>query len=74
MKKVEKDAFVKRLGENIAAIRIEKKITQVKLAQLCKKQKQSISRLEAGQINPTAFYLHELAIALKVPVVKLFDF
>lgn len=71
---MEKEVFIKRLGENIARIRIEKKMTQVKLAQLCKKQKQSVSRLEAGQMNPTAFYLLELSKALKVPIASLLDF
>lgn len=71
---MEKKAFIKLLGENIAAIRIEKKFTQEKLAKASKKQKQSISRLELGQMNPSAYYLHEIAKALKVPISKLLDF
>jgi transcriptional regulator with XRE-family HTH domain len=71
---MEKEIFTKRLGENIAQVRMEKKMTQVQLAHLCKKQKQNINRLEAGQMNPTIYFLFEIAQALKVPISRLTDF
>lgn len=71
---MEKEVFTKRLGQNIAKVRTEMKMTQEKLAKASKKQKQSISRLELGQMNPSAYYLHEIAKALKVPITKLIDF
>ena len=70
---MEKTTFTKKLGKRIARIREEKKLTQVQLAKLCKKPKQNINRLEAGTINPTAYFLYELSIALKVPIVDLLE-
>lgn len=71
---MEKETFTKRLGENISKLRTEKKMTQENLAKACKKIKQSISRLEKGQINPTVYHLYEIAKALKVPVTRLLEF
>jgi transcriptional regulator with XRE-family HTH domain len=71
---MERELFLKRLGKNIAKVRIEQEVTQEKLAELCKKQKQSISRIETGQVNPTALSLHEIAVALKVSISKLVEF
>jgi putative transcriptional regulator len=70
---MEKTTFTKKLGKRITKIREEKKLTQVQLAKLCKKPKQNINRLEAGTINPTAYFLYELSIALKVPIVELLE-
>lgn len=71
---MEKSVFTEKLGQNIAKLRAERKMTQVQLANKCNKPKQNINRLEAGSINPTAFYLYELSKVLKVPIEKLFDF
>ncbi|MBK6984339.1 MAG: helix-turn-helix transcriptional regulator [Bacteroidetes bacterium] len=71
---MEKTTFTKKLGKRISKLREERKLSQVDLARLCNKPKQNINRLEAGAINPTAFYLHELSNALKVPIETLFDF
>jgi transcriptional regulator with XRE-family HTH domain len=71
---MEKTVFTKKLGKNIAKLREEQEMTQVQLAKKCNKHKQNINRLETGEINPTAFYLHEIAMALKVPTTKLFEF
>jgi transcriptional regulator with XRE-family HTH domain len=70
---MEKTTFTKKLGKRITKIREEKKLTQVQLAKLCKKPKQNINRLEAGTINPTAYFLYELSIALKVPIIELLE-
>jgi transcriptional regulator with XRE-family HTH domain len=70
---MEKDAFTKKIGKRISKIRDEKGLTQVDLAKKCGKKKQSISRLELGDINATAFYLYEVATALKVPMKELVD-
>ena len=71
---MEKDTFIKKLGKHISEIREEKELTQVQLAKLCKKHKQNINRLEAGAMNPSAYYLYELSKALKVPMSNLLDF
>ena len=71
---MEKTTFTKKLGKQIARLREENELTQVQLAKQCKKPKQNINRLEAGAINPSAYFLHELSKALKVPIAKLFEF
>lgn len=69
-----KDAFLKKLGKHIAQLREKAGITQTELALRCDKDRQSLNRLEKGRINPSAFYLLEIATELDVPLKDLFDF
>lgn len=69
-----KEAFQKKLGQNIARIRELAGISQAELALRCDKDKQSLNRLEKGRINPSAYYLQELAKELNVPLKELLDF
>lgn len=69
-----KDTFLKKLGKNIARLREEAGISQTDLALRCDKDKQSLNRLEKGRINPSAYYLSEIATELKVPLSELFVF
>jgi putative transcriptional regulator len=69
-----KDAFQKKLGKNIARLREEAGITQTELALRCDKDKQSLNRLEKGRINPSAFYLYQIAIELNIDLKYLLDF
>jgi transcriptional regulator with XRE-family HTH domain len=68
---MEKEALLTKLGQRIREIRIEKGITQAKLAHSLGKDQQSIQRLEAGNINPSYYYLHEIAIGLGTSVAEL---
>jgi transcriptional regulator with XRE-family HTH domain len=61
-----KQAFLKKLGERIVAIRETKGITQTELAERCDKDKQSINRLEKGNVNPSVYYLKQVTEALGV--------
>jgi len=63
---MEKEVLLKQLGERIREIRKEKGLTQVQLAHSLGKDQQSIQRLEAGNINPTYYYLYEIATGLDV--------
>lgn len=69
-----KDAFLKKLGKNIARLREKVGLSQSELALRCDKDRQSLNRLEKGKINPSAYYLLEIAAELKVPVSDLLDF
>lgn len=71
---MEKKTFTKKLGKHIVKLREEKEITQVELAKLCKKPKQNINRLEAGNINPTAYLLYEISEALDIPLTDMLAF
>ncbi len=46
---------------------------QSDLAKASFKDRQSIERVENGKINPTIFYLNELAIAIGVSLSELVD-
>jgi len=58
------------IKENLARIRRDKKMSQVKLAEISGVSQQSISRLENG-IDLTSKYLPQLARALGVPVHEI---
>ena len=69
-----KDQYLKKLGEHIAKLREDAGLSQAELALRCDKDRQSLNRLEKGHINPSVFYLKELAQELKLPVKNLLDF
>ena len=68
---MDKEVFLKKLGERIRKIRKGKGITQVQLAHKIGKDQQVIARLESGDFNPTSFLLYEVTVGLEV---KLEDF
>ena len=70
---MEKEVLLKKLGARIREIRLEKGITQTQLANSLGKDQQSIQRLEAGNMNPTFYYLKEIALGLNVELVVLID-
>ena len=69
-----KDIFLKKLGKNVARLREEAGLSQTELALRCDKDRQSLNRLEKGRINPSVFYLQQLAEELQIPVKDLLDF
>jgi transcriptional regulator with XRE-family HTH domain len=68
-----KEKFLTQLGARIAKLREERGISQSELAHAIGKDQQSIQRIEKGRINPSAFYLHELAQGLNVDMSDFFD-
>jgi len=71
---MDKDTFTKKLGLRVTELREKQKISQAELGRRCNKHKQNISRLEAGDMNPSAYYLYELSIGLKTPLHKILNF
>jgi transcriptional regulator with XRE-family HTH domain len=71
---MDKKEFLVRLGNQIVKIREKKGWSQAELARNCDKERQSIERLENGKINPSAFYLQQVAEGLGVRVKDLLDF
>ena len=69
-----KEAYLKKMGLHIAHLRISKGISQAELARCCDKDPQSLNRLEKGRINPSIFYLKEIANELGIEVKDLLDF
>lgn len=68
---MEKDALLRDLGKRIGDVRRQKGISQAQLAHSIGKDQQSIQRLEAGNINPSYYYLHEIAAGLGSTVAEL---
>ena len=69
---MDKEAALKKLGATIRDIRKRKGITQKQLAHSIGKDQQSIQRLEAGNVNPSYYYLLEIATGLEIQVSELF--
>lgn len=69
-----KEIFLKKLGSNVARLREDAGLSQTELALRCDKDRQSLNRLEKGRINPSVYYLMQLAEELKIPVKDLLDF
>ena len=69
---MDKEALLIKLGARIRQLRKEKGLSQVELAHSLGKDQQSIQRLEAGRINPSYYYLYEIANGLKIDLEELF--
>jgi transcriptional regulator with XRE-family HTH domain len=68
---MDKEVLLKKLGDRIREIRKDKGISQLQLAHKINKDQQSIQRLEAGNINPTFYYLNEIAQGLGISIEEL---
>lgn len=68
---MDKEELLKILGDNIREIRKRKGMSQKDLAHSINKDQQSVQRLESGNINPTYYYLSEIATGLEVELKEL---
>ena len=68
---MDKDKILKHIGNNIKMIRESKGISQQKLAADCNFEKSNMSRIEAGNTNPTIYTLYKIAVALEVDVREI---
>jgi putative transcriptional regulator len=71
---VSKKKFLKLLGAHVRSLREAKELTQTALSNKMDKDAQSLQRVERGAINPSIFYLYELAEALDIDLVEIVDF
>ncbi len=71
---MKKDVILKKLGKNIVRLREKAGLSQAQLALRCDKDRQNLNRLEKGRINPTVYFLSEIAAELNVPLKDLLDF
>lgn len=62
---------LKKLGERVKAIRQGKGLTLQELAHSVDKDRQSISRLEMGKVNPSYLYLTEVCKGLGIELSEL---
>lgn len=68
---MEENEFLQKLGLQIKKLRLEQGLTQSELAARIDKDQQSIQRLEKGRVNPTIFYLVEVAEGLEISLSDL---
>lgn len=66
-----RDILKKKIGQRIVEFREKKGWSQSDLARACKKDRQTIEKLENGKVNPTLYTLLEVATALEVSLSKL---
>ncbi|WP_316830463.1 helix-turn-helix transcriptional regulator [Pedobacter aquatilis] len=66
--------FKAKLGRRIAFLRERNDLTQPELGALINKDFQSISRIENGKVNLSAFTLKQISDALNVSMNDVFDF
>ena len=66
--------YLKKLGKRIKSIRKEQGVKQVDLAYKCDIEKQSMSRIEAGNTNPSILLLRQISEHLNVSLTELLDF
>lgn len=71
---MDKKEFQIVIGKRIKQLREDKKISQVELAALCNFEKSNMSRLEAGNTNPTAYTLYIIAQKLEIEVFEIMNF
>jgi putative transcriptional regulator len=71
---MEKDLFLRKLGKRIHTLRAEKGLSQAELGARIQKDQQSIQRLEKGAVNPTIYYLIEIAQGLEISLPELLTF
>ena len=64
---------LKRLAANIKKIRLDKNISQEKLAELCNFDRTYISMLERAKRNPSYLNLLKLANGLEIDICILFQ-
>lgn len=69
-----KKAFLLKLGRHIAKIREQKGYSQASIARKASKDPQSFYRLENGIVNPSIFYIKEIADELDLTVSELLNF
>lgn len=70
---VERLELLKTIGSNVRKERIKKDFSQIELAYRCGKDQPSINRLEKGHVNPTVYYLAEIAEGLDVEITCFFE-
>lgn len=66
-----KKQLLNKLGKRIVKLRLQKGWSQADLAKACFKDPQSIERVENGKINPSIYYLHEIANVLEIKLSEL---
>jgi len=63
-----------KIGARIAQIRRDNGLSQSDLAAIIDSEKQNVSRLERGLVNPGLYFLYKVSDALQISLKDLLDF
>lgn len=66
-----RELILKKLGERIRIVRMERGLSQAMLGARIFKDQQSIHKVEIGKFNPTYIYLLELSQGLEISLDEL---
>ncbi|HEY0057013.1 MAG TPA: helix-turn-helix transcriptional regulator [Pedobacter sp.] len=69
---MQRDKLLRKLGLKLRDVRVKKGLSQIQVAILFGKERQTIQRIEAGNTNPSIVYLYELSKVLGVSLKELF--
>ena len=68
------DDFLKGFGFRLKLYRLKQNYTQAQLGEMVEISEHRISQIENGKCNLTLKTVNRLSNALKIPVLKLFNF
>lgn len=71
---MDREELLKQIGKRVRQLREERNLSQWDLASAIGKDQQSVQRLEKGGINPSLFYLYQIAEGLSLDLKDLLDF
>jgi transcriptional regulator with XRE-family HTH domain len=60
-------------GQRVRSLRIDQRLSQAELAKRCGLDRTYISSLEQGRRNVSLVNIGKIAVALNIPLTKLFD-
>lgn len=66
--------LIQKFGHHVSALRKERGITQIELAERAVLSVDAIKNIEQGRHGPTFRTIEKLALALEVPLKELFHF
>lgn len=67
-------AYLKKLGERIKQLRLEKGMRQVDLSEKIGIEDSALRRIESGRVNSTINMLRKIAKGLEIELIILLDF
>lgn len=67
-----KDEFLNKLGKRIRFLRKKNNYSLFDLSDKTQKDYNSLSRVERGEVNPSAYFLFELAKGLNIEMDEFF--
>lgn len=66
--------YLKKLGERIKQLRLEKVMRQVDLSEKIGIEDSALRRIESGRVNSSINMLRKIAKGLEIDVVSMLDF